>query len=200
MPLLLAQVLNAEALGDVLVQGRPVEDIVEGLFNKGSELAGSLSVRSYAGWEEFKRAHAQGTTELVQLEGESNLVDSDVVVLVRCPMAEEMKKFNVDGQSPAFHKEIVEKYKEQNPGSNAILHPGCIAHQVARQIAVMQMSVQGSGAINYYQLACRSGATGKVVFDDNGLEAVGMTKEQAQALVENQACLYVLVRNRQEER
>ena len=195
MSLLVAEVLSAEALRHVLVEGKPVEEIVEGLFLKGSELADGLTVNSYDSWEDFRETHKASDTELVQLEGKSKLLDSDVVVLMRCPMAEEMKKFSTGGQPPAFHQEIVQLYKKQNPGANAILHPGCIAHQVARQITVKHLSVKGAKNINYYQLACRSDATGKVVFDDNGLEAAGMTKEQANALIDGQACLYIMIRH-----
>jgi hypothetical protein len=84
---------------------------------------------------------------------------------------------------------------EQNPGSNALLHPGCIAHQVARQLIVRNIEVKGMSNLNYYQLACRSLASGKVVYDDNGLEAIGMSKEKATQLIEGFACLYVIVRD-----
>jgi len=194
MALLVAEVLNFEALREVLVEGRPVADVVEGLFTKGAELADTIQLRSYGSWEEFRQRHEAGESELVQLEGASEILDSDMVVLFRCPMAEEMQKLNNGGQSPAFHQDIVNTYMKQNPGSNAILHPGCIAHQVARQIAVKHLAVKDTTSLNYYQLACRSGATGKIVYDDNGLRAIGMTRNQACDLISGQACLYVLVR------
>ena len=111
-------------------------------------------------------------------------------------MADEMAKLNVNGKPPAFHKDIVDGYMEQNPGSNALLHPGCIAHQVARQLIARSIEVDGVGALNYYQLACRSLASGKVVYDDNGLETVGMSKEKANKLIDGYACLYVIVREK----
>jgi hypothetical protein len=190
----LAQVLNESVLREVLDEGAPVEEIVENLFRQGHQLFKAVRSRLYANWGEFKQAQQEGNTELVELEGPSTIDNDDVVILRGCPMADEMAKLHVGGKPPAFHKDIVEGYMEQNPGSNALLHPGCIAHQVARQLITRSIEVGGVGALNYYQLACRSLATGKVVYDDNGLKTVGMSKEKASELIDGYACLYVMVR------
>ncbi len=192
----LAEVLSADVLRDILDEDMPVEDIVMRLFQTGHELADAIHTHSHATWEEFKKAHASGESELVQLEGASSIDNDDVVILRGCPMAGEMAKLAVDGKPPAFHTRIVEEYKAQNPGSNSVLHPGCIAHQVARQLIARQIEIDGESCLNYYQLACRSGATGAVVYDDNGLDAIGMTKQQAADLIAGYACLYAIVKTK----
>jgi hypothetical protein len=194
MSVLVAEVLSAETLREILVEGRPVEEVVAELFASGAKLADCTSIRAYETWDDFRRTHSKNASELTQLEGESTINDSSVVVLTGCPMADEMKKLSENGSPPAFHKKIVDGYMEQNPGSNAILHPGCIAHQVARQLVVKQLAVKDLVDVNYYQLACRSGASGKIAYDENGLAALGMTKEQAESLVSGSACLYVMIR------
>jgi hypothetical protein len=190
-----AQVLNESVLRELLREGAPVEQIVENLFEKGHELFKAVGKRKYATWQAFKKEQLADGTELVELEGPASIDRADVVILRGCPMSEEMGKLNTDGKPPAFHKDIVDGYMQQNPGSNAILHPGCIAHQVARQLIVRNIEIAGAHSLNYYQLACRSLATGKVVYDDNGLAAIGMSKEKASELVDGYACLYVVIRN-----
>jgi hypothetical protein len=190
------EVLNAKVLGEILQEGTPVEEVVEQLFLKGTELAQKIPSREYADWQSFLKAHLDNNTELAELEGTSTVEDADVVVLKACPMASEMAKLNVNGKPPAFHKQIIDSYMQQNPGSNSLLHPGCIAHQVARQIMVKHMKfVSGIRDLNYYQLACRSGLTGKIVYDENGLIEMGMSQEQAEKPIDGHACLYVLIKS-----
>jgi hypothetical protein len=195
----LAQVLNAAVLGKLLDEQTPVEKIVANLFAKGAELAGG-GPRHYGSFEEFAGRHAAGDSELVELEGASDILPDDVVILKGCPMAAEMKQLGVNGTPPPFYRRIVNDYREQNPGANAILHPGCIAHQVARQLIVKRIDAGGRHDLNYYQLACRNTSSGEIVYDDNGLAAIGMTKEKAAQLIAGSACLYVIVKNRQLKR
>jgi hypothetical protein len=193
MSVKIVDVLNFESMREILREDQPVHEIVEALFQKGTELAQVVSSRGYDNFDEFQEAHRADETQLAELEGPSNLEDRDVVVLRSCPMAEEMKKFRTTGAPPSFHAKIVEEFCAQNPGSNAILHPGCIAHQVGRQITIKQLNVRGESNLNFNQIACRNMATGQVVYDDNGLEAIGMTKEQANSLVDGFACLYAII-------
>jgi hypothetical protein len=196
----LAQVLDAAALGKLLDERTPVETIVANLFAKGAELAGAVAGQRYGSYEEFAGKHAAGSSELVELEGPSDLRADDIVILKGCPMSAEMKKLGVNGTPPLFYRRIVDDYMEQNPGANAILHPGCIAHQVARQLIVKHIDVGGRHDLNYYQLACRNMSSGEVVYDDGGLAAIGMTKDKAAQLIAGCACLYVMVKNQQPQR
>ncbi len=189
----LAKVLNASVLQEILQPDRPVEEIVDDLFMKGVELSQEITPKSYSSWEEFVAKHSGGQSELVELEGVSDIGSDNVVILRGCPMAAEMKKLEVEGKSPAHFATISHAYKEQNPGSNAILHPGCIAHQVGRQLTIKEIAIAGKQSLNFYQLACRSLATGKIVYDENGLKACGMSHEKAQQLIEGFACLFALV-------
>jgi hypothetical protein len=190
----ITEILDAEKLDSILDCQAPVEQVVTDLFLASSELAHSVTPRAYDNWQEFVGAHTSGQSALVELEGSSSIDTNHVVVLRHCPMAGVMKALAADGELPAFYAKIVEGYRMQNPGSNAILHPGCIAHQVARQMIIKEIEVGGESDLNFYQLACRSEATGRVVYDDNGLAAVGMSKETAQALVSGSACLYAIAR------
>jgi hypothetical protein len=192
----LAKVLNESVLRDILDKDAPVEQIVEDLFRMGHKLFKAVKPRHYESWNDFKGATERGETELVELEGASTIQEDDVVILRGCPMADEMAKLNVDGKAPAFHKDIVNDYMDQNPGSNALLHPGCIAHQVARQLITRGIEIEGIQGLNYYQLACRSMASGKVVYDDNGMKTIGMNKETADRLIDGYACLYVIVKEK----
>jgi hypothetical protein len=188
----IGQVMSYEVLKEILNEATPVEDVVMTLFAKGDELAHVVTARKFDSLAHLRTEHNADNSELVELEGSSAFSDTDIVVLKNCPMAPIMKQFKVDGKAPAFHAQIVHDYKEQNPGSNAILHPGCIAHQVSRQIAVKDMNVAGASNLNFCELACRNMMTGDVVYDENGLEEIGMSKEQAYQLVDGFACLYAI--------
>jgi len=186
----IAQVLNATALRQILRPDTPVEDIVDKLYEKGHELYMSLERKTYKDMSHWRRQHQEMKTELAALEGPSEIHENDVMVLKTCPIADEMAKLNVNGQPPAFHSEIIADYMEQNPGSNAILHPGCIAHQAARQMVVANMDVGGERNMNFHQISCRSATTGETVFDDNGLRTAGMKRKEAERMVNGNACVY----------
>ncbi|MCP4590219.1 MAG: hypothetical protein GY842_05725 [bacterium] len=188
-------VLSANALEDIIDEHAPIEEIVMGLFQEGTNLAESVTIEGYATWQEFKEAHAAGDSAIVELEGESTIDDANVVILKGCPMADEMKKLALDGAPPKFHTRIINDYMAQNPGSNAILNPGCIAHQVGRQLITKAITIGGEHCLNYYQLACRSSDTGKVVYDENGLASIGMSEAQADKLIDGSGCLYVIIRH-----
>jgi hypothetical protein len=190
----LVEVLNADSLREILVESAPVEEIVDKLFQKGHELSAAVDNKEYRLFEEFKEACRRETSELDDLEGPSDINPDDVVILRGCPMADVMGSLNENGKPPEFHGRIVEEYKQQNPGSDAILHPGCIAHQVARQLIVKNIEIDGNRNLNYYQLACRSGATGKVVYDENGLRRTGLSRDRANELIDGYACLYAIVK------
>lgn len=194
MALKLVQVLNENFLRQLITETAPVEEIVEGLYNKGYELSEAVRHNAYDSWEDFKTKHCQGNTELIELEGDSDFYGDDILILRECPMISEIKKLYDDGKPPVFHNKIIQDYMEQNPGSNSMLHPGCIAHQVARQLVVKNLNIKGVTDVNYFQLACRSGATGKVVYDNNGLQTIGMSEGQAYRLIDGYGCLYVMVR------
>lgn len=192
----LPEVVNAERLRSLLDEHAPVEDIVLELFKTGEELSHVVTFGSYDKFEDFVEAHKAGMSELIDLEGPASINDDLVVVLKSCPMAAEMAKLNVEGKPPVFFPTICNSYMEQNPGSNAILHPGCIAHQVARQLIVRDIKIGQENSLNFFQLACRNMATGKVVYDENGLKRVGMGKEKAAKLIDGFACLYAIVRTK----
>lgn len=190
----LVHVLDEIALKKLLSADTPVEKIVENLYKMGNELAKTVKNRRYKSLAEFKKAQQEDQTELVELEGPATLDDKDIVILRGCPIADEIIKLYVNGKPPAFQRTIMEDYMAQNPGSNALLHPGCIAHQVARQLIIKDIEIDGKRFLNFYQLACRSTKTGFIVYDENGLKHAGMTKAQASKLIEGCACLYVITR------
>jgi hypothetical protein len=190
----IAEVLDHAVLTQVLNEDAPVESIVENLFLKGNDLSDAVKKRHFSNWEQFKQAHATGDSELAELEGESDIDQHDRVSLKKCPLSEIMSKFVIDGQFPDHFKKIVEDFKHQNPGSNAILHPGCIAHQVARQLIVKDLDIENEKSINYFQFACRDAHSGKVVFDDQGLENSGASWTEAAISIDGNACYYKLIK------
>jgi hypothetical protein len=190
----IAEVLDHAALTQVLNKDAPVEVIVENLFMKGNDLSAAIKKRHFSNWEQFKHAHATGDSELAELEGESALDPQNRVSLKKCPLVEIMDKFMINGRFPNHFSKIVEDYKHQNPGSNAILHPGCIAHQVARQLIVKEMDIDSEKSINYFQFACRDTHSGKVLFDDHGLENFGASWTETAIGIDGNACYYQLVR------
>jgi hypothetical protein len=190
----LSQVLNHNVLRGLIDETKPVEQIVENLYLMGGDLQRSIRSGTYKDWDDFKRHHAAGQTELIELEGASDVTEGDVLILRDCPMWNEVSKLHCDGKPPQFHARVINDYMQQNPGSNAILHPGCIAHQVARQLITKSIRFENGDSLNFYQLACRSMKTGKVVYDENGLASAGMSQEAAAKLVDGFGCLYAIVR------
>lgn len=91
---------------------------------------------------------------------------------------------------PGFYPEIVKEYIDKHPGEGSILHPLCIVHQIIRRTfgRLNGMEIQ--------QIACQSATTGNVVYSKNGLEKSGLTEEEAKELLNEYACLYLLLREK----
>jgi hypothetical protein len=145
----LVEVMNHNVLRDIIDESKPVEQLVDELYHKGAELCRSVSLRSYKDWDDFRRHHSDERAELVELEGPSDLGAGDVVFLRACPIADEMSTLNRNGKPPEFHGRVVQDYMELNPGSNSVLHFGCIAHQVTRQFIVKSFRFENGDFLNF---------------------------------------------------
>ena len=151
----------------VFKEGRPVEEIIAELENRGFELGEQVE-------------------DLEKFEGESIIKDG-LHILKVCPMAgllSELKRLN-NGKLPEHFEEVVRRYKTKYPRRAGILHPLCIVHQIVRKTFGMNKD-------RYFeQIACRS-ATGEVVFCEDGLVMSGLTEDEARSLINGYACLYYL--------
>ena len=165
-------ICSLEFVQSVLHDGVPIDGMIETLVLKADE-------------------EARNVGSLEELEGES-IPDGDLRILKTCPMVpviNAVKKHNLaetgEDALPAYYREIVERCIEQYPGEAAILHPLCIVHQAMRDVIS-----SGKGTLTR-QIACRSGATGEVVFANKGLSAANLTEEQARGKIDGYACMYM---------
>jgi hypothetical protein len=191
----LAQVMNVDVLGEILQENAPAHEVVDSLLHKGVDLAEAVEHKVYKNYEDFVNTHVTGKSQLVELEGESSL-DENMIILHGCPMFDEVKKLYTDGKPPESHGKIVNEFMDQNPGTNALLHPGCIVHQVARQMIVHSIKFEDGTGLSFYQIACRSMGTGKVVYDEKGMAVTNLSKEAIDKMIDGYACLYILVNNK----
>jgi hypothetical protein len=163
--------LNLDYVHEVLKYGRRIKDMIGDLERKGAELAKEV-------------------TSLEELEGKAE-VQGENVILLACPMVpvlNELKKEHKEllgiEKLPAYFPDIVDMYISMNPNSAAILHPLCIAHQHIRK------EFGKAHGAEIEQIACRSGATGEVVYAKAGLDKAKMTEDDAKKLLGERACLY----------
>jgi len=100
------------------------------------------------------------------------------VILKACPFAPIYKDIPAWGEKAM---RLVEAYNKKDDGGGA-LHPLCLVHKGSR-------TALRAGVIS---VACRSGATGKIEVAEKTLPKVGITREEAVAMVEGKACLYAI--------
>lgn len=166
------RICNVEFIHSVLTDGADVDRVIETLVLKAD-------------------AEADSVGSLEELEG-SSVQDGDVRVLEKCPMVPTLNTIKKDNlaetgkeELPGFYGEIVQRYAQQHPDEAAVLHPLCIVHQAMRDIIGSR-----KGHLTR-QIACRSGATGKVVFANNGLSLANLTEDQAKEKIDGYACMYI---------
>jgi len=164
--------------------------IIHDLQQKAKEIADELGIEKLEeiGWlfTEFD----EGKSPFNKLEGQTER-DDNIVILKQCPMAKLLNEVSVDGKLPDFYQTIVEKYVQIYKNKGAILHPFCIVHQVIRAHVGEQIKVNGK-SLHVYQVACRSMTSGKVVYANEGMNKVNMSKEEVDAKLEGKACMYLI--------
>ncbi len=164
----IAKLITVEYINGVFKEGRPVEEIIGDLENRGFELG-------------------QIVDDLDGFEGES-IVKESLRILKTCPMTgllNELKRLN-NGELPQYFKDVVNQYKTRYPRRAGILHPLCIVHQIVRKTFGMNKDKY------FEQIACRSASSGEVVFCEDGLVMAGLSEDEARSLIANYACLYYL--------
>jgi len=164
--------------------------IIHDLQQKAKEIAGELGIEEVEelGW--LFQEIDEGKSPFNKLEGSTER-DGNVVVLKQCPMTRLLKEVSVDGKLPDFYQAIVEKYVQIYKNKGAILHPFCIVHQVIRAHVGEHIKV-GGRMLSVYQVACRSMSSGKIVYANEGMSKVDMTKEEVDAKLDGNACMYLI--------
>ncbi len=171
-------------------KSRLMSAIIFDLQEKGREIAAEIGGENYKNLDDFLKEHASGNTSLVTLEGRST-IEGEIVVLHACPLLKLLGSLKgPDGKLPEYFRNVEEKYKEIYKNKGAILHPFCIVHQVIRSIIGEHTRVNGNTAA-IYQIACRS-VSGKVVYANEGMSRINLSKEDVDQRIDGQACMYLL--------
>ena len=171
-------------------KSRLMSAIIFDLQEKGREIAVEISGKDYKNLDDFLKEHASGKTSLVELEGKST-IEGEIVVLHNCPLLKLLGSLQgPDGKLPEHFRNIEEKYKEIYKNKGAILHPFCIVHQVIRSVIGEHTRVNGK-PVAIYQIACRS-VSGRVVYANEGMSRIKLSKEDVDQRIDGQACMYLL--------
>ncbi|MHB8173428.1 MAG: hypothetical protein ACYDFU_03055 [Nitrospirota bacterium] len=171
-------------------KNRLISAIIFDLQEKGREIAVEIDGKDYKSLEDFLREHASGNTSFVRLEGRST-IEGEIVVLHACPLLKLLESLKgPDGKLPEYFRNVEEKYKDIYKNKGAILHPFCIVHQVIRSVIGEHTKVNGK-AVAIYQIACRS-VSGKVVYANEGMSKIKLSKEDVDERIDGQACMYLL--------
>jgi len=149
-----------------------------------------MDLKGYKNPQEFIDAHDSGRSPLEALEGSSTR-DDRVFILKKCPMGKLVESLKEDGKLPKYYLEVVQKYIALYKSKGAIIHPFCIVHQVIREQVGESIKVNG-GRMLVYQVACRSLASGKVVYATEGTSRVDMTLEEIGKKIDGNACMYLV--------
>lgn len=164
--------------------------ILHDLQNMANIIMKEMDLKGYTSPQEFIDAHDRGGSPLEALEG-SSARDGHVFVLKKCPMGKLVESLKEDGKLPKYYLEVVKKYVELYKSKGAIIHPFCIVHQVIREQVGESIKVNG-GRMLVYQVACRSLASGKVVYATEGTSRVDMTQEAIDKKIDGNACMYLV--------
>jgi len=159
----------------------------------GRKIAEEIYTQQYHSLEEFYEAYDHGKDPMQQLEGKGTR-KGDLIILEDCPVAglkdHPIDLFKETGKFPPAWDAIVEEYKQVFK-NDAILHPLCIVHQRIREELAKKIPKE-KAYVHATEVACRSMATGKVVFSEWGLQLSGESREEIEKLIDKKACIYFI--------
>jgi len=159
----------------------------------GRKIAEEIYTQQYNSLEEFYQAYDKTADPMQELEG-SGKRKGDLIILDDCPVAglhdPAIELFKEGGKFPPEWEAIVEEYKQVFK-NDAILHPLCIVHQRIREELAKKIP-KGKSFVHATEVACRSMATGKVVYSEWGMQLSGETKEDIEKLIDKKACIYFI--------
>ncbi|MGA2192225.1 MAG: hypothetical protein ABSG42_02470 [Nitrospirota bacterium] len=169
---------------------RLITAILYDLQEVGGKIADELLITKFETLEEFLEQQDLGNSPLDILEGKADR-KSNVYVLKGCPMTKLVSSLKSDGKLPEFYEKIADKYKEIHKTKGAILHPFCIVHQVIRALIGEKIKVRNH-SVKIFQVACRSLDSGKIVYASEGMERIGLDKEDVDGMIDGNACMYIV--------
>ena len=149
-----------------------------------------FNIINYENIEDFYKDYENGKSPLVELEG-AGFRDKDLIILNECPSVALFPEFQTNGEFPEYWSRIPQEYMDKFK-NEAILHPLCVVHQTFRDLLASQIP-KGRGVVHSIGVACRSGATGKVVYSDFGLSSTVATKEDIEKVIDGFACAFHLI-------
>ncbi len=149
-----------------------------------------FNIINYENIEDFYGDYEKGKSPLVELEG-TGFRDKDLIILNECPSVPLFPEFQTDGEFPDYWAKIPQEYMDKFK-NEAILHPLCVVHQTFRDLLASQIP-KGRGVVHSIGVACRSGATGKVVYSDFGLSSTVATREDIEKVIDGFACAFHLI-------
>lgn len=141
----------------------------------------------YSNIDEFYAEYAEGRSPISDMEGEG-IVYNDVIILKKCPMAPLFDDFKINGRFPDYWSVLPDQFMKEFK-NESILHPLCIIHQSFRDELAKKIP-KGNSFVHSVAVACRSGANGKVVYSDFGLQISGKSKEEIYDAIGGMACAF----------
>jgi ASC-1-like (ASCH) protein len=170
---------------------RLISAIIYDLQEMGNKIAEELDIRDYETLEEFLAEQDRGRSPFDVLEGKADR-KSNVYVLPGCPMVKLVESLKDEkGKLPKFYLKIGDRYKEMYKTKGAILHPFCIVHQVIRALIGEKTKVRGQ-QLKVYQVACRALKSGKTAYATEGMDRIGLDKEDVDRMIDGNACMYLV--------
>jgi hypothetical protein len=149
-----------------------------------------FNIINYQSIDDFYKDYENGKSPLVELEG-SGFREKDLIILNKCPSVPLFDDFKVNGEFPEYWTKLPQQYMDKFK-NEAILQPLCIVHQTCRDLLASQIP-KGRGVVHSIGVACRSGATGKVVYSDFGLSSSVVPKEGIAKAIDGFACAFHLM-------
>lgn len=137
--------------------------------------------------DQFYEEYKEGRSPISALEGEG-VVHDEVLILKECPMAPLFDEFKDNGGFPEYWKTLPQEFMNEFK-NESILHPLCIVHQSFRDELAKKIP-KGNSFVHSIAVACRSGANGKVVYSDFGLQMAGKAKEEINEAINGMACAF----------
>ncbi len=181
-----------ENIKQILGSGSDIVEKVVMLRRLAREISKKyFNIIKYQDMNAFYDDYESGKSPLVELEG-TGFRERDLIILNNCPSVPLFEDFKVNGEFPEYWTKLPQQYMDKFK-NEAILQPLCIVHQTCRDLLASQIPKGRGGVVHSIGVACRSGATGKVVYSNFGLSSSAVPKEDIAKVIDGYACAFHLM-------
>ena len=185
---------SKEEIRKYLKEGMSINEIVMVVMKLGKEIVDEVGNKNYSSEVEFYNDIHGNESPLAYVDDYSTTdvegAGANIITVKNCKIGETMADMLANDDSDLKVDEVLKNFQTGDNLGNCFLDIGCFISQQIRQMIISSMTVNGKYVFNYIHLGCKRG--GNMRLCKREIEAVGLSEEQIEHMLENCECIYAI--------